>query len=263
MSDITKEQVELMLNNHAQKIELSNAKNEVTRLREQNQKLITKLASEDDSVLKDLQAEVKEAVEDGAKANDGEKTELGEVLERVAGIEATIEELSSKFKEICSSIKTITPLEAGIGKMSTSSEEDVATDEEVEKAIEVLEAYIDNAGTLPEVMDEEAPEVEDDMLMSSKRKKALASKRTQALASRRQKLIEYRRKKELASKRKEVEDLKTEISSKKPQITSAKRTELIENLRKKYANIETSSTKFNSTEYEAGELAGRLFAKNR
>jgi len=328
MSEITKKEVETMIDNHAKSLELSNVKDELEKVKGENKDLITKLASEEvekvvnevvekvdettpQEELEELQEKVADAVAEGVEEN-GDVTELGAVLEKVAGLETRIsdlaevvEELSSRFKDVCSSIKVVTPLEAGVGQMTMSAEEfvvidedgkvwskseegeafldtvddedggykravkfteseakefvsnhdgevksvkdafafveksseDKATDEEVEAAIAVLEEYVDKVGTLPEVVAKPEEEV-------------------------------VKEKTEEELKKEEISSLRERIKSRKP-VTSSKRELILDRLRKKHS-IETSSTKTvetSSTEetsdYEAGELAGKLFARKR
>jgi len=277
MSEITKEQVQLMLDNHSKSIELSNVKAELEKVQQENKDLITKLSSEEETV-EEIQEKVQDAVETSLEANEGEVSELSEVLAKVAGLEEAmtsfdekLEEISSKFKDVCSSIKTVTPLEAGIGKMSTAeeesvieevnadevvienhddeeekaeevkekAEEEVITDEEVESAITVLEAYFDAVGSLDEL-----PEASSLRGKARKSITKLASKFNKEDASSLRRTIRDRKPvRELSSKKSVLEDLKDRTG-------------------KKFV-YSSRKTRFEGSEYHAGELAGRLFGKNQ
>lgn len=261
-------------------VELSNITEEVGRLREENEKLVTRLASveETQEVIENVQETLKEEKED----NEGESTALGEVLEKVVALDDAFSELSSKFENVLSNIKTVTPLEAGIGKMSTSSEEgeeviedpaeevveELATPDEIVAAIEVLETYVDEVGDLQEVLEDADPEAENPLEESSKKAKD-AVKVLLASIQKNKTAKAKALQKENASKSKKIDlnSLREQIKSKKPVETSSTKT--VDALRDKIqarkfereSKIETSSIQ--GSEYSAGSLAGGLFDRLR
>lgn len=268
--------VQAALETQKKDFELSSTKELVKKLQDDNEKLATRLASVEE--VQQTIDNVQDTLEEEADAGE-DSTALGEVLEKVVALDEAFEELASKFENVVSNIKTVTPMEAGIGKMSTSSDEDnaedaiadvsaleetteeLATPEEIVAAIEVIETYMEEVGDLVDVAedaDSEGEEVSPLEESSKKAKEALAT----ILAS----IKKPAKTPETASKVDKVQALKKQILAKKPVETSSKVN--IQSLAEKIKarsfdrqkTVETSSV---AETFEAGSLAGNMFAKRR
>ena len=251
------------LEQQKKELELSSANAELARLREDNEKLSVRLASVEEvqNTIDNVQDTLENQEEDGE-----DTTALGEILEKVVAMDEAFEELSSKFENVVSNLKTVTPMEAGIGKMSTSSEEvseELATPEEIVSAIEVIETYMDEVGDLTDLAEEGTSEDGEEIVNPLEESSKKAKEAIKVLAS-------FVRKKpvktETASKDTKLQALKAQILSKKRVETSSKSTSL-QLLKEKIKarsferakTLETSS--YAGSEYGAGDLAGKMFSK--
>ena len=105
---------------------------------------------------------------------------------------------------------------------------ELGTIDEIEAAVEVIETYADEIGSLKKLSDEVKPEEK----MEIKEKVEFEESRKQSLASRRRALISRRRalasrRKAIASRRKALIAHKKEVAEKKQVKTSSKRAELV------------------------------------
>ena len=179
-----------------------------------------------------------------------------------------IEEVKNLLQAFMSSASKKIKLSAEEDNAELEAYRELGTIDEIEAAVEVLETYAEEIGSLPELEapeedEEEAPEGEEEFeeldieAFASKRRKALASKRKQAFASKRRQAL--RKKMAVASKKKATQKVNN----------SSKRVERLKTLKEKSMKLSSLKAKENTNKVELsstskevpGALASALFSR--